>query len=51
MIPKEKITEEFLGKIVAMEEQEDIWYDCIDRRKWSTFRTICLREYLGERGD
>lgn len=51
VIPKEKITEEFLGKIVAMEEQEDIWYDCIDRRKWSTFRTICLREYLGERGD
>lgn len=48
LIPKEKITEEFFDKIKAMEEQEDIWYDCIDRRKWSTFRTICKKEYLNE---
>ena len=45
IIPKECITEEFYGKLVAIEEQEDIWYDCIDRRKWSTYRTICLKEY------
>lgn len=46
VIPKNYITEEFLERIVKIEEQEDIWYDCIDRRKWSTYRTICLKEYL-----
>ena len=45
IIPKECITEEFCGKLAEIEEQEDIWYDCIDRRKWSTYRTICLKEY------
>lgn len=47
-ISKEYISEEFYNKLVAIEEQEDIWYDCIDRKKWSTFRTICLKEYLNE---
>lgn len=46
LIPKEDITEELYRRLVAIEEQEDIWYDCIDRRKWSTYRTICLKEYL-----
>lgn len=46
IITKEYITEDFYNKLVAIEEQEDIWYDCIDRRKWSTYRTICLKEYL-----
>lgn len=49
IIPKEMHTEEFLQKLHAMEEQEDTWYDCIDRRKWSTYRTICLKEYLCEK--
>lgn len=48
VIPKEKINEEFYDKLVAIELQEDIWYDCIDRKKWSTFKTICLKEYLKE---
>lgn len=48
IIPKERITEEFYQSILAMEEQEDIWYDCIDRRKWSTFRTICQKAYQKE---
>ena len=48
VIPKENITEEFYDKIVAIELQEDIWYDCIDRRKWSTYRTICLKEYKND---
>ncbi len=46
IIPKEKITEEFYQKLLAIEEQEDIWYDCIDRKKWSTYKTICLKDYL-----
>ncbi|EOT23596.1 RraA family protein [Lachnospiraceae bacterium KK002] len=46
IIPKEEINETFLQKLIQIEEQEDIWYDCIDRRKWSTFETICLKNYL-----
>lgn len=46
IIPKEQITEGFYNKLVEIEQQEDIWYDCIDRKKWSTYRTICLKEYL-----
>ncbi|ORU01425.1 hypothetical protein D081_0244 [Anaerovibrio sp. JC8] len=46
VIPKEQINESFLKKLHAIEEQEDIWYDCIDRLKWTTFKTICLKDYL-----
>lgn len=48
VIPKEQITEEFYDKLVAIETQEDTWYDCIDRRKWTTYKTICLKDYLKE---
>lgn len=46
IIPKHELAEGFLQKLAAIEEQEDIWYDCIDRKKWSTYRTICLKDYL-----
>ncbi|WP_167956004.1 RraA family protein [Anaerosporobacter faecicola] len=46
IIGKENITEELLEKLRKIEEQEDIWYDCIDRRKMSTFDTVCLKKYL-----
>lgn len=46
IIPKELHTEEFLGKLDWIENQEDIWFDCIDRRKWSTYETVCLKNYL-----
>ena len=45
VIPKTELTEEFLGKLEFIEEQEDIWFDCIDRRKWDTFDTVCLKKY------
>lgn len=45
LIPKEQLTEEFYQKLEAIEEQEDIWFDCIDRRKWDTFDTVCLKKY------
>lgn len=45
IIPKEKMTQEFLDKLHFIEEQEDIWFDCIDRRKWSTYKTVCLKAY------
>ena len=46
IIPKENITEAFYEKLVEIENQEDIWYECVDKKKWSTFRTVCLKEYL-----
>lgn len=47
IIPKEYHTEEFLKKIEFMEHQEDIWLECIDRKRYSTFETVCLKKYLG----
>ncbi len=46
VIPEESINEEFLAKLDWIEEQEDIWYDCVDRKKWDTYDTICLKKYL-----
>lgn len=31
-----------------IEHLEDVWFDCIDRRKWSTFETVCLKRYETE---
>ena len=45
LVPKHLLTEEFYHKLEAIEEQEDIWFDCIDRRKWDTFDTVCLKKY------
>lgn len=45
LIPKEELTETFLQKLEAIEEQEDTWFDCIDRLKWDTFDTVCLKKY------
>lgn len=48
IIPKDKLCESFYDELEKIERQEDIWYDCIDRRKWSTYKTICLKEYLND---
>lgn len=48
IIPKASINEDFLEKLDFIEEQEDIWFDCIDRKKWSTFETVCLKKYLDD---
>jgi regulator of RNase E activity RraA len=45
IIPKEHITEEFYNKLDYIEQQEDIWFDCIDRKKMNTFETVCLKKY------
>lgn len=45
IIPQQYHTLEFLKKLEAIEEQEDIWFDCIDRKKWTTFETVCLEKY------
>ena len=46
IIPKENHTQNFLELLKNMEDQEDIWFDCIDRKKWDTYDTVCLKRYL-----
>lgn len=48
LIPKKFHNEAFLAKLDWIEEQEDIWFDCIDRLKWDTYDTVCLKKYLNK---
>ena len=50
IIPKEMHTEEFLEKLFWIEEQEDIWFECLDRKKWDTVDIVCKKRYLKEGG-
>lgn len=47
IIRREQLTEDFLKRLEFIEQQEDIWFDCIDRLKWDTFDTVCLKKYQG----
>jgi regulator of RNase E activity RraA len=51
IIPKDFHNEEFLKKLDWIEEQEDIWFDCIDRLKWDTYDTVCLKKYLDKNAE
>lgn len=46
IIPKNLFTEEFYIRLCAIEEQEDIWFDCLDRYKWDTYEIVCKKKYL-----
>lgn len=46
IIPKDMINNEFLEKLDFIELQEDIWYYCVDTKKWSTYDTVSLKKYL-----
>lgn len=46
IIPKENITIEFLDALHKIEQQEDIWFNCIDHKKWDTYDTVCLKKYI-----
>lgn len=48
IIPKDKLNEEFLGKLIQIEEQEDIWFDRLDYYKENTFQIVCKKEYLSD---
>jgi regulator of RNase E activity RraA len=49
MISRGLLTVETLTKLEFIELQEDIWYYCLDTLKWSTFKTICKKDYLKEK--
>lgn len=48
LIPKEYHNVDFLNKLIKIEEQEDIWFDRLDRKKENTFEIVCLKKYLKE---
>lgn len=39
-------TGDLLHRLEFIELQEDLWYYCIDTLKWSTYATICEKQYL-----
>lgn len=45
LVPKSFHTDEFIQKLAAIEEQEDTWFERLDRHKESTFEIVCLRKY------
>jgi regulator of RNase E activity RraA len=49
IIPPSLVNDDLINKLKFIEEQEDIWFDCIDRRKWDTFDTVCLKRYEDKR--
>lgn len=49
IIPKELHTRAFFQRLVAIEEQEDIWFDRLDNRKDNTFDIACLKTYLNDK--
>lgn len=51
IIPRARCTDSFLTRLNEIEMQEDVWFDCIDRRKWDTFETVCLKRYLRGRDE
>ena len=48
IIPKNFHTKDFYESLVQIEKQEDVWFDCLDRKKWDTFDIVCLKRYLDE---
>ena len=46
IIKKELINQKTLDRLHFIELQEDIWFYCLDTLKWSTYKTICLKDYL-----
>lgn len=46
IIPKEFHTEQFLKKLDDIEDQEDTWFEYLDKYKWDTYDIVCLKKYL-----
>lgn len=46
VIPKARISFDFLEELKHIEDQEDIWFDRLNHHKESTFNIVCERTYL-----
>jgi 4-hydroxy-4-methyl-2-oxoglutarate aldolase len=48
VIPPHRINADMLARLHQIEDQEDVWYYCLDTLKWDTKRIVCDRAYLSE---
>ncbi len=48
VIPKEEIDENMLKRLSFMREQEKIWFDCVEKKGWNTYDTVCQKKYKNE---
>ena len=48
IIRLEDQTQEFLEKLDFVENQEDIWFFCLDTKKWDTYDIVCKKKYKGD---
>ena len=39
---------ESLKKLENIENQEDIWFEYLDKYKWDTYDIVCLKKYLND---
>jgi regulator of RNase E activity RraA len=46
VVDKSYDKDELLRRMIMIEAQEDIWSYCINVLKWSTYKTICKKDYL-----
>ncbi len=45
VITQDRLNEELYAALQEMELKEDIWFDCLDRLKMSTFEIVCQKKY------
>lgn len=45
VIPKNELQISFIDKLQFIQEQERIWFDCVENRGWDTYDTVCLKKY------
>jgi regulator of RNase E activity RraA len=48
VIPPNRINADMLSRLHQIEDQEDVWYYCLDTLKWDTKKIVCDRAYLSE---
>lgn len=46
IIPKDHIDHDMYNKLINIEKQEKIWFECVKNKNWNTFDTVCLKKYL-----
>lgn len=49
IIPKSFVSEDFLQKLMVIENQEDIWFDRLDHYKENTYEIVCQKKYLNDK--
>jgi len=48
VIPRDQLNESMLARLHQIEDQEDIWYYCLNALKWDTKKIVCDKGYLAE---